>query len=93
MMKYPKSLTDKIIKCAEYNMSQSEIADLLQVSCATIHRIKNQIGLELTRKVRIYEQENTIHREAGESERDNHSRHPLGPLPHGPPSRVLQCAA
>jgi len=81
-MKYPKSLTEKIIKCAEYNMSQSEIADLLQVSCATIHRIKNQIGLELTRKVRTYEQKNTIHREAGESERDNVERSITEPQPY-----------
>ena len=52
MSQTTKVVVDQIIKCAEMNMSQGEIADLLYISNSTVHRITKKLGIILARKVR-----------------------------------------
>jgi hypothetical protein len=63
-------LAGRVAKCAEMNMSQSDIADLLRVAPSTIHRITNQLGIQLQRKVREHGPNSNYYRQAGEGEFD-----------------------
>lgn len=67
-MSHTEILTDQVIKCAEMDMSQSEIADLLRVSPSTVARITNQLNIKLKRKKREYGPNNAIYKSAGASE-------------------------
>jgi len=73
MSQTTKVVVDQIIKCAEMNMSQGEIADLLYISNSTVHRITKKLGIILARKVRNGKS-NEIYTEAGESELFNAER-------------------
>jgi len=47
-----EKLTDQVIKCAEMDMSQIEIADFLRVTPGTISRITSKLNIKLKRKRR-----------------------------------------
>ena len=63
-------LAGRVAKCAEMNMSQSDIADLLRVAPSTIHRITSQLGIQLQRKVREHGPNSNYYRQAREGELD-----------------------
>lgn len=67
-MSHTEALTNQVIKCAEMDMSQSEIADLLRVSPSTVARITNQLNIKLKRKKREYGPNNAIYKTSGKSE-------------------------
>ena len=73
MSKTPDATIDLLIRCAEMNMGQSEIAKLLCISDSTVHRIAKKLGITLVRKVRNGKN-NEIYTEAGKSEFDNAER-------------------
>ena len=52
MSKTPDATIDLLIRCAEMNMCQAEIAKLLCISDSTVHRIAKKLGITLVRKVR-----------------------------------------
>ena len=62
-----------LIKCAEMNMCQGEIADLLRISNSTVHRIAKKLGITLARKVRNGKN-NEVYPEAREGELDHAER-------------------
>lgn len=73
MSQTPDATIDLLIRCAEMNMCQSEIAQLLCISDSTVHSITQKLGITLARKVR--NGENTeVHTEAGEGKSDNDER-------------------
>ncbi len=67
-MSNAEKLTDQVIKCAEMDMSQIEIADFLRVTPATVGRITSKLNITLKRKRREYGPNNTIYKTAGKSE-------------------------
>jgi hypothetical protein len=67
-MSHTQVLTDQVMKCAEMDMSQSEIADLLRVSPSTVARITSQLNITLKRKKREYGPNHAIYKTARESE-------------------------
>jgi len=67
-MSHTQVLTDQVMKCAEMDMSQAEIADLLRVSPTTVGRITSQLNITLKRKKREYGPNNAIYKTARESE-------------------------
>ena len=67
-------LKDQIVKCANMNMSQSEISDLLSVAPSTVSRITNQLGIKLQRKVREHGPNSNYYRQAGAGELNNAER-------------------
>jgi transcriptional regulator with XRE-family HTH domain len=67
-MSHTQVLTDQVVKCAEMDMSQAEIADLLRVSPTTVARITSQLNITLKRKKREYGPNNAIYKTARESE-------------------------
>ena len=67
-MSNAEKLTDQVIKCAEMDMSQAEIADLLRVSPTTVGRITSQLNITLKRKKREYGPNNAIYKTSGKSE-------------------------
>ena len=67
MSKTSDATIDHLIKCAEMNMCQGEIADLLCISNSTVHRIAKKLGITLARKVR-HGKNNEVYPEAGEAE-------------------------
>ena len=73
MTKTPDATIDHLIKCAEMNMCQAEIADLLHISNSTVHRITKKLGITLARKVRNGKN-NEVHTEAGEGKFNNAER-------------------
>ena len=73
MTKTSDATIDHLIKCAEMNMCQGEIADLLHISNSTVHRIAKKLGITLARKVR-HGKNNEVYSKVGESEFDNAER-------------------
>ena len=73
MSKTSDATIDHLIKCAEMNMCQGEIADLLHISNSTVHRIAKKLGITLARKVRNGK-DNEVYPEARESELDHAER-------------------
>jgi len=67
-MSNAEKLTDQVIKCAEMDMSQTEIADFLRVTPATVGRITSKLNIKLKRKRREYGPNNAIYKTARESE-------------------------
>ena len=67
-MSHTQVLTDQVMKCAEMDMSQSEIADLLRVSPSTVARITSHLNITLKRKKREYGPNHAIYKTARESE-------------------------
>ena len=67
-MSHTQVLTDQVMKCAEMDMSQSEIADLLRVSPSTVARITSQLNITLKRKKREYGPNHAIYKTARKSE-------------------------
>jgi hypothetical protein len=67
-MSHTQVLTDQVMKCAEMDMSQAEIADLLRVSPTTVGRITSQLNITLKRKKREYGPNHAIYKTARESE-------------------------
>ena len=67
-MSHTQVLTDQVMKCAEMDMSQTEIADLLRVSPTTVARITSELNIKLKRKRREYGPNNAIYKTARESE-------------------------
>jgi predicted transcriptional regulator len=63
-----ETLTEQVIRCAEMDMSQTEIADLLRVTPATVGRITSQLNIRLKRKRREYGPNNAIYKSARKSE-------------------------
>jgi predicted transcriptional regulator len=54
-MKYdPEALTAHVLACANQGMSQADVAELLNVSRSTIHRITSKLNITLERKKREY---------------------------------------
>ena len=68
MKQEAETLTDQVIKCAEMDMSQSEIAELLRVTPSTVARITSKLNITLKRKKREYGPNNAIYKTARESE-------------------------
>ena len=73
MSKTPDATIDFLIKCAEMNMCQAEIAELLCISNSTVHRIAKKLGITLARKVRNGKN-NEVHTEVGEGKFNNDER-------------------
>ena len=73
MTKTSDATIDHLIKCAEMNMCQGEIADLLHISNSTVHRIAKKLGITLARKVRNGN-DNEVYPEDREGEFDNAER-------------------
>ena len=73
MSKTPDATIDHLIKCAEMNMCQAEIAELLCISNSTVHRIVKKLGITLARKVRNGKN-NEVHTEVGEGKFNNDER-------------------
>ena len=67
-MSNSEKLIDQVIKCAEMDMSQTEIADFLRVTPGTISRITSKLNIKLKRKRREYGPHNAIYKTAGKSE-------------------------
>ena len=67
-------LAGRVAKCANMNMSQSEISDLLSVAPSTVSRITNQLGIKLQRKVREHGPNSNYYRQAGAGELNNAER-------------------
>ena len=67
-MSHTQVLTDQVMKCAEMDMSQAEIADLLRVSPSTVARITSHLNITLKRKKREYGPNHAIYKTARESE-------------------------
>ena len=63
-----ETLTDQVIRCAEMDMSQSEIAELLRVTPTTVGRITSKLNITLKRKRRQYGPNNAIYKTARKSE-------------------------
>ena len=73
MSKTPDATIDLLIRCAEMNMCQAEIAKLLCISDSTVHRIAKKLGITLVRKVRNGKN-NEVYTEAGEGKFNNAER-------------------
>ena len=73
MSKTSDATIDHLIKCAEMNMCQGEIADLLRISNSTVHRIAKKLGITLARKVR-HGKNNEVYPKAREGEFNNAER-------------------
>ena len=73
MSKTSDATIDHLIKCAEMNMCQAEIAELLCISNSTVHRIAKKLGITLARKVRNGKN-NEVHTEVGEGKFNNDER-------------------
>ena len=73
MSKTSDATIDHLIKCAEMNMCQGEIADLLCISNSTVHRIAKKLGITLARKVR-HGKNNEVYPKAREGEFNNAER-------------------
>ena len=69
-MQSSQSLKNHVIKCAEMDMSQREIADLLRVAPSTIHTITNQLGIKLKRKKREHEPNSNYYKQVRAGELD-----------------------
>ena len=69
-----KALKDHVVKCAEMDMSQREIADLLRVAPSTIHDITNKLGIKLKRKKREHEPNSNYYKQIRASERNHAER-------------------
>ena len=70
-MSHSDALVDKVMKCAEMDMSQTEISDLLRVSPSTVGRITSQLNIKLKRKRREYGPNHAIYKTARKSELDH----------------------
>ena len=70
MKRETQTLKDHVIKCAEMDMSQREIADLLRVAPSTIHDITNKLGIKLKRKKREHEPNSNYYKQARAGELD-----------------------
>ena len=70
MKRETKALKDHVIKCAEMDMSQREIADLLRVAPSTIHTITKQLGIKLKRKKREHEPNSNYYKQIRAGELD-----------------------
>ena len=65
-MKYdPEALTRHVLACADQGMSQADVADLLNVSRSTIHRITSKLNITLERKKREYGPNSDYYKQAG----------------------------
>mgnify|MGYP003676879769 FL=1 len=73
MSKTPDATIDLLIRCAEMNMCQAEIAKLLCISDSTVHRITKKLGITLARKVRNGKC-TEVYTEVGEGKFDNDER-------------------
>ncbi|GEM_PF-889040 len=73
-MQSSQSLKDHVVKCAEMDMSQREIADLLRVAPSTIHNITSQLGIKLKRKKREHEPNSNYYKQARAGECDHVER-------------------
>jgi len=73
MSKTSQATIDHLIKCAEMNMCQGEIAELLRISNSTVHRIAKKLGITLARKVRNG-RSNEVYTEVRESDCNNDER-------------------
>lgn len=74
MKRETQALKDHVIKCAEMDMSQREIAYLLQVAPSTIHTITSQLGIKLKRKKREHEPNSNYYKQARAGECDHVER-------------------
>ncbi len=63
-----ETLTEQVIRCAEMDMSQTEIADLLRINPTKVGRITSQLNITLKRKKREYGPNNAIYKTARKSE-------------------------
>lgn len=71
-MKYdPEALIRHVIACADQGMTQSDVAELLNVSRSTIHRITSKLNITLERKRREYGPNSDYYKKAREEQRHN----------------------
>ena len=73
MSQTPDATIDLLIRCAEMNMCQAEIAKLLCISDSTVNRITKKLGITLARKVRNGKC-TEVYTEVGEGKFDNDER-------------------
>lgn len=86
-MRYdPEALSRHVMSCAEQDMSQSEIADLLHIAPSTVRHICGKLNITLKRKKREHGPNSNYYRQqAATSDADHADRskddHPVQPAP------------
>jgi predicted transcriptional regulator len=71
-MKYDtEALTAHVLACANQGMSQADVAELLNVSRSTIHRITSKLNITLERKKREYGPNSDYYKKARENNEHN----------------------